>query len=100
MSKVTCIDSGDLYNLSCGHIISAFDVEGPPTLGDEVACPICAEMEKKVKAARVEMLDYIEGKLDDLEGIDIIIEGGTSEGYYISKEDIEETFNDITEAEK
>ena len=44
MSKVTCIDSGDLYNLSCGHIISDFDVEGPPTLGDEVECAVCVEI--------------------------------------------------------
>ena len=57
MSKATCIDSGDLYNLTCGHIISDFDVDGPPTLGDEVACPICAETEKRVKAARVEVLE-------------------------------------------
>ncbi len=63
MSKVTCIDSGDLYNLSCGHIISDFDVEGPPTLGDEVACPICADTEKRVKAARVEALEKVKNKV-------------------------------------
>ncbi len=52
------------------------------------------------KAARIAMLNYIEGKLDELEGINVTIEEGASEGYYISQIDIEETFNDLTKAEK
>jgi len=93
--------------LDCGHILFDFgDNEGtfddkidPYKEGDEVDCPVCADTAMKVKAARVTMLDYIESKLGELEGLNVIIEEGASEGYYISQIDIEETFNDLAEAE-
>ena len=53
MSKVTHINSGDYYALDCGHVLNDFDVEGALKKDAEVDCPMCADNEERVKAARM-----------------------------------------------
>ena len=64
MAKVTNIGSGYYYDLDCGHVLNDFDVEWAPKKGFEVDCPVCADNEKRVKAARVEVLEIISVSLN------------------------------------
>ncbi|KKL14523.1 hypothetical protein LCGC14_2514780 [marine sediment metagenome] len=55
MSKVTDKCFGcEILHLDCGHFS-----EQDAIYGDEVDCPICADNEKQVKAARVEVLEEV-----------------------------------------
>ena len=75
MAKVT--DKHDSWamgkRLDCGHVFFDFDTEedtfsdlhsDPFQIGDEVDCPVCADNEKQVKAARVEVLKEVIIKYD------------------------------------
>ena len=59
MARVTHIDSGVYYNLDCGHVLTDFDVEWVLKKGAKVDCQVCTDTEKRVKAARVEVLELV-----------------------------------------
>ena len=62
MSKVMLPEVEEIVGLGCGHYIYAPGLEE----GDEVACLFCADTEKKVKAARVEVLRELKPRLERL----------------------------------
>ena len=59
MSKVTQVwySNGQGYKLACGH--TGFNIGNRPrySRGDKIPCDVCADTEKRVKAARVEALE-------------------------------------------
>ena len=68
MSKVTgfATPHGTHLVLSCSHLF-ALNVDDLPRyqFGDEVDCPVCAEIAAKVKAARREALEDAVGVIEN-----------------------------------